>query len=72
MSATPGASWRSAFISRSMPLPCKAEPMSTGTIRPLAQLRGEVVEDAVARRLDLLEQLLHQRVVMSESRSSMV
>ena len=47
-----------------MPLPFSAEPISTGTVMPVAQFLGEIVEDAVARRLDLVEQLLHQRVVM--------
>ena len=32
--------------------------------QPLAQFAGEIVEHRVARRLDVLEQLLHQRVVM--------
>ena len=60
----PGASWRSAFSSRVTPLPRSAEPNSTGTTWPLAQFAGEVVEDAVARRLDLGDQLLHQLVVV--------
>ena len=34
VSSTFGASWRSAFRSRRMPLPFSAEPISTGTICP--------------------------------------
>ena len=34
------------------------------TDQPFAQFAGEIVEHRVARRLDVLEQLLHQRVVV--------
>ena len=47
-----------------MPLPCSGGADQHRHGEALAQLAGEVVEDAVARRLDLLEQLLHQLIVM--------
>jgi hypothetical protein len=34
------------------------------TDQPFAQFAGEIVEHGIARRLDILQQLLHQRVVM--------
>jgi hypothetical protein len=35
-----------------------------GADETLAQLLGQIVEDLIARRLDVLEQLLHQLVVV--------
>ena len=64
MSATPGASWRSAFISRNTPLVRSRRSQQNRADQALAQFLGEIIEDLVARRLDVLEQLLHQLVVM--------
>ena len=64
VSATPGASWRSAFIRRSTPLVRVAEPSKHRTDETVAQFLGQIVEDLVARRLHVLEQLLHQLVVV--------
>ena len=64
VSATPGASWRSALSRRSTPFERVATPSSTGHDQALAQFLGEIVEHLVARRLDVLEQLLHQLVVV--------
>ncbi len=41
-----------------------AEPSSTGTDQAFAQFLGQIVEDLVARRRNVLEQLLHQLVVV--------
>ena len=50
--------------SRSTPFERVATPSSTGHDQPLAQFLGQIVEHLVARRLDVLEQLLHQLVVV--------
>jgi len=63
VSAMPGASWRSAFNSRSTPLVRVAEPISTGQMTRRAALWRDV-EHLVARRRNVFEQLLHQFVVV--------
>ena len=47
-----------------MPLPFSAEPMKHRHDLAGAQLGREIGENLVARRLDVLQQLLHQRVVV--------
>ena len=58
-----GASWRSAFITRTMPLPWPAEPISASITRFSREDAGADGVDLVARRLAVLDQLLEQVVV---------
>ena len=64
VSATPGASWRSAFNRRSTPFVRVGGAEQHRADQAVAQFLGEIVEHLVARRLDVLEQLLHQLVVV--------
>ena len=64
MLSTNGASCRSAFKSRTMPLPFSAEPSSTGTIRPSRRSLTRSENTLSRARLHVGKQLLHQLVVV--------
>ena len=64
VSSTNGHSCRSTFKSRKIPCPCSAEPSSNRANEAVAQFLGEIAEDAVVRRRNVGEQLLHQLVVV--------
>ena len=61
---SPGASWRIALSSRPTPLPCSAEPISTGQIEPARISLTRSLKTLSRVGLDVLEQLLHQPVVV--------
>ena len=66
VSAMEGDSWRSAFRRRVTPLPCSADPMSSG-VRYVhrTHFARKVVKNLIARGFDIAdEKLLHQSVVV--------